>query len=242
MKFNEIDLSTIESIAVCETEINNLSSGGTAFVFNKSTKIDIAFSGSEIEYKLFMDDTLIDCGGIDEETITVPSDNYCNRLEIYEGDTLIELYNVERDYLTIIDGTMGTDISIKLSTVTIKITTAGTWQNKIEVAKKMIESRLNVVLKSYRSVLNPNPVLLINNAEILSLSSDLLVIHLIYRDLSLGDDSIYGNKADMYYEDFKEEFDNVTKALDLDLSASDTTDLYGYNQNNLLTRKTVVRW
>lgn len=241
MKFNEVVLSTIDSIAIHETEINGLSSGGQAFVFDLSTSIDIGFSGTEIEYKLYMDNLLVDCGVMDNNIIITPDTDYCNKLEIYDGDTLIERYLVERDYLTIIDGTMGTGISIKLSSVTVKITTSGTWANKIDVAKDMIKSRLNVILKNYRSRVNPDPVLLINNAEILSLSSDLLVIHLIYRDLSLGDESVYGNKAEMYYDDFKAEFDNVTKALDLDLSDNDTTDLYGYTQNNLLTRKTVTR-
>lgn len=241
MKFNEVVLSTIDSIAIYETEINSLSSGGHAFVFDLSTSIDIAFSGAGIEYKLYMDNLLVDRGRIDNNTIITPDTDYCNKLEIYDGETLIERYLVEREYITVIDGTMGTGRPIKLSSITVKITTAGTWANKIDVAKNMIESRLNVILKNYRSRVNPDPVLLINNAEILSLSSDLLVIHLIYRDLSLGDESVYGNKAEMYYDDFKTEFDSVTKALDLDLSDNDTTDLYGYTQNNLLTRKTVTR-
>lgn len=241
MKFKDIDLSTMSSLIDYESEINKLSGTKTIYVFAELTQITFDISGSTNEYRFYND-----AGDIYENvdvseigTIVSPSDTIYNKLDLIDSndDSVIGTFVITDGYTLKIEDSLGTSNNITLNKMPVKTDEIGSWQGKINVAKKRLESMLNVHLSSFRSKLYPNPVDTIENAEILSVASDLLTLSLIFKDLSNGNDGMYMDKAESYYNDFKEEFDNVKKALDLSIDNNDSIDIYGYNQSNLLRRK-----
>lgn len=240
MKFNTAVLSTLESIEEHESEINRLSNNRTIFSFDRGSNIHIK-ADPLYRYILMFDGANIDEGLVGDGNVST-NDNLINEVVIMNQDIIVERYLIDRAYASSFLGTISSANKITTDRMTVSATIGSTWEGKISIAKRMIESRLNVLLKVYRSSANPNPVALINNAEVLCLASDFLTLHLIFKDLGLGSNSNYGSKSDLYYECFQVEFNNVSKAIDLDLTNNEKTSVHGFARDNLLVRRTPGRW
>jgi len=240
MKLTEIQLSTMESITDYEAEINTLSNGTTVYGYLPATPVQLPTLFDDTYIALCVDAD----GGITDRDIepdgTFETNTTTNTIEIrivFVGsmDIVVAQYNgSEGISKAMIDTTNNGHTATNNGNFPVKTVVTTDWTAKINVARKLIISRLTVHLAQYRSSTYPDPTTLINNAEILQVASDLLSLSLIYNDVSRGEGTMYETKSAQYKLSYEAEMTRALTALDLDLDNNNTTDTYGYVRTRIL--------
>lgn len=136
--------------------------------------------------------------------------------------------------------TLSTSTSIGKIESEINSLTSTNWDNKIAIAKELIGDRLEVILteRNIRVDEAGGDVLLdvIANPTVFNLSSDYMTLHLIYDDLSQGQEGLYMQKLQKYNDYFERKFSEDVKRMNLDYDNDGTTDAYRVSWTGKLTR------
>lgn len=135
---------------------------------------------------------------------------------------------------------LSTSTTIAKIETEINSLTSTNWDNKIALAKEIIGDKLEVILteRGIRVDEADSKILLdvIANPTVFNLSSDYLTLHMIYDDLSQGQDGLYLVKSEKYNAYFERKFSEDLKRMNLDLDNDGTTDEYRVSWTGKLTR------
>ena len=140
------------------------------------------------------------------------------------------------------DKTLSDSTSLAKIESEINELTSTNWDNKIATAKSMIGSRLeNLITARGVNVNEKDGEILLDTVvdpdDIFALSSDFLVLHLIFKDLSTsGTSGNYEDKSKYYKMMFDEQFAVDIQRMNLDWNLDDTTDTYRTNWIQRLQR------
>ena len=141
---------------------------------------------------------------------------------------------------TWITAVLSTSTSIAKIESEINSLTSTNWDNKIAIAKELIGDRLEVILneRGVRVDEAGGEVLLdvIANPTVFNLTSDYMTLHLIYDDLSQGQEGLYMQKLQKYNAYFERKFNEDVKRMNLDLDNDGNTDEYRVSWTGKLTR------
>ena len=136
--------------------------------------------------------------------------------------------------------TLSTSTSIAKIESEINDLTATNWDSKIEIAKELIGDKLEVILTERGIVVDEadSKVLLnvIANPTVFNLTSDYMTLHLIYDDLSQGQEGLYRQKTEKYNAYFERKFNEDVKRMNLDFDNDGNTDAYRVRWTGKLTR------
>ena len=138
------------------------------------------------------------------------------------------------------DAVLSTTASIAKIESEINDLTATNWDNKIATAKELIGDKLEVILteRGVNVDEESGDVLLdtIANPTVYNLSSDYMTLHLIFDDLSQGQEGLYMGKSEKYNAYFERKFSEDVKRMNLDLDNDGTTDVFRVSWTGKLSR------
>jgi len=131
------------------------------------------------------------------------------------------------------DATLSTTASIAKLETEINSLTSDNWADKITIAKEIIADFLEVALKSrhYDDYIDfdagEDIKDLVSNPTVFNLSSDYLVLHLIYDDLAQGkNESAYWVKKEEYYKKYKIKIEEDLWRIEISTDLDSDTELY----------------
>lgn len=243
MSWTDTTLSTLDTIARHEQEINELAGKKTRPVLywnGSGSAPTIAFDTVGIDYiKTYSETGFATQRSVTLGTFTLVS-GYYTKIDAYDvSDELLDTFTLSEGRGNYIYGSESTGtISADLW---LQYDVPDTWQNKIDIAKDSlkndIETRLGKMGYRVDFASGDQLIDIITNQSTFLIAHDYLTLCLIYRDLYFNFNSEqFQAKSKSYWADYQVELTNAFYRLAIDTSGGDNPTIFGDWTQGLITR------